>query len=97
MDPELRYDPTMNRATLATTGRGWYLWLEHPDEAPAEPHFSSRNEVGDAILDFRLSNLDAVTGYFEQCLKTVGYSTTREGEPGPEDWIAAWALAPGTN
>ena len=96
MDPELRYDPTTNRATLVTTNKGWFLWLERPD-VPAEPHFSSRNEVGDAIMDFRLSDLDVVPSYFEGCLNAVGYSTTREGEPGPEGWIAAWAIAPGTN
>ena len=97
MDPELRYDPTTNRATLVTTDKGWFLWLERPDAAPAEPHFSSRNEVGDAIMDFRLSDLDVVTSYFEGCLNAVGYSATREGEPGPEGWIAAWAIAPGTH
>jgi hypothetical protein len=97
MEPALEYDPAVNRATLTPAGENWYLWLERPDPAPGVPHLMTRNDVGDAIGDYRLGEPETVIGYFERCLIKVGYSTTREDGRSSEAWIAAWALAPGQN
>jgi hypothetical protein len=97
VEPELEYDPTANRATLVPySDAGWVLWLERPDAAPAKMHLSTRNNVGDAIDDARLTDQDAVIGYFERCLIEVGYSVARD-DPVTGEFIAAWTLAPGQN
>jgi hypothetical protein len=97
VEPELKYDPAVNRASLVAHGENWYLWMFRPDGATAEPHFITRNEVGDAILDTQLSNQNAVIQFFERCLIRLGYSVTSEDGPRPEDFIATWTLAPGEN
>jgi hypothetical protein len=97
MVPELKYDSTVNRATLVTHDDGWYLWAYRPDAAPAELHFASRNEVGDAILDSRLSDQNAVIQHFKRQLINLGYSVTSAAGPLQEEFIADWELAPGQN
>ena len=97
MEPALEYDPTANRATLTPAGENWYLWLERPDTVPPVPHLMTQNDVGDAIGDYRLGELETVIGYFERCLGKVGFSVVRSLGPMPEDYVAAWTLAPGQN
>ena len=97
VEPELKYDPAVNRASLVAHGENWYLWMFRPEGATAEPHFITSNEVGDAILDTQLSNQNAVIQFFERCLIRLGYSVTSEDGPRPEDFIATWTLAPGEN
>jgi hypothetical protein len=94
----LAYDPTATIATLTTHKNGdWLLWTLRPDGAPGTPHLATRERVGTEIGDTQLSDVDAVVGYFERRLIGVGYSIVRDGGPMPDDHLAIWTLAPGSN
>ena len=95
MGQGLEYDPAANRATLTARGADWYLWIEWPGVPTAIPHLMTRAEVGDAVGEYRLAELETVIGYFERRLARLGYSTTREPGDPTDAWMAGWALAPG--
>ncbi len=99
IDPfNLAYDPTANIATLTTHKNGdWLLWTLGPDGAPGRPHLATRTGVGAESGTTQLSKVDVVVGYFERRLITVGYATVRQDGPMPDDHVAMWTLAPGSN
>ncbi len=96
MAPELEYDPTANRARLVPKGEDWCVWVERATAEPAIPQFFTRDDVGDAVGDYRLSDVGAVIGYFERCLLRAGYSVVHEDGNLP-DAVATWSLGPGSN
>jgi hypothetical protein len=54
--------------------------------------------VGDEILDDNLANETILVGYFERKLIELGYSIRRDDAfQMPDDWVARWVLAPGSN
>jgi hypothetical protein len=90
------YYPTANRAMLRPGEHDWYIWLERPHN-PAEACVVQRDEVVVAIGN-RADDPDEAIAWVERCLNSVGYATTGIAPPaGHEGFIAAWALAPGTN
>ena len=97
MPPVIPYYPTAKRAMLRPSEHDCYIWLERSDN-PAEACVVTCDEVVVAIGNNRSDDQDEVIAWVERCLNSVGYAATRIAPPaGHQGFIAAWALAPGTN
>jgi hypothetical protein len=90
--PPFTYDPGANRATAKRLEKHTvYLSLE----GGGTESFSLF--TGEQIGDRAVEDDEAVIDYFERLLGGLGWDVSRSDTPGPDDQIATWLLAPGSD
>ncbi len=90
--PPFTYDPAANRATAKRLeGHKVYLSLE----GGGTESFSlfTEEQIGAPGVE----DDEAVIDYFERLLGGLGWDLSRSDVPGPDEQIATWLLAPGSD
>ena len=90
--PSVEYDPTANRASARRLDEHTvYLSLEGGGVE------SFGLFTGEQIGDRGITDDEVVVDYFERLLGGLGWDVSRTDMPGPDDQIANWLLAPGSD
>ena len=90
--PSVEYDPTANRASARRLDvHTVYLSLEGGGVE------SFGLFTGEQIGDPGITDDEVVVDYFERLLGGLGWDVSRTDMPGPDDQIANWLLAPGSD
>ncbi len=90
--PPVTYDPAAKKATAKRLDEhSVYLSLE----GGGVESFSrfTEEEIGDPGF----TDDEAVIDYFKRLLEGTGWDVSRSDTPGPDEQIATWLLAPGSD
>ncbi len=90
--PPFTYDPVANRA-IAKRLEEHTVYLSLEGDGTESFSLFTEDQIGDPGI----TDDEAVIDYFERLLGGLGWDVSRSEIPGPDDQIATWLLAPGSD
>jgi hypothetical protein len=90
--PPIEYDPGANKAT-ARRLHGHEVYLSLEGGGVESFGLFTEEQIGDPDI----ADDEKVIDYFQRLLVGTGWDVSRADTPGPDDQIATWLLAPGSD